>query len=55
MGRLPAGTIVEVLSGPVCNEGYVWFEVLLTEGRGWTVETPIGSGDYWLEPWYPNN
>ncbi len=43
--RLPPGTVFTVTDGPVCADGYIWYEV---DGRGWTAE---GSADrYWLEP-----
>jgi hypothetical protein len=49
VGQLPGGTTFGVLDGPVCNDGYAWYEVTLNSDiTGWTAE---GSADtYWLAP-----
>src|SRR5262249_28630715 len=45
---LPAGQQVDVLGGPVCADGFQWWQVKADQTQGWTVE---GSGsDYWLVP-----
>jgi hypothetical protein len=48
LGVLPAGTILTILDGPVCADGFNWYYVQFTEGRGWTAG---GDGsEYWLQP-----
>lgn len=48
LGVFPAGTSLTILDGPVCADGYNWYYVQFTEGRGWTAE---GDGaEYWLQP-----
>jgi len=48
LGVLPAGTMVTVLSTPVCVDGFNWYNVQYTHGSGWTAE---GDGtEYWLQP-----
>ncbi len=48
-GNLPAGTIFEVLQGPICADGYLWYEIRGTEFIGWTAEG-TSNGSYFLEP-----
>jgi len=49
VAQLPYGTVVSVLEGYRCNLGYVWWRVLLDDGRtGWAAEGD--SADYYLEP-----
>jgi hypothetical protein len=38
IGQLPANTVVEVLDGPVCADGYAWWQVSAGASVGWTVE-----------------
>ena len=50
LGYIQPGEIVEVLTGPVCQNGWVWWNILSRETglNGWTSE---GDGtDYWLLP-----
>jgi hypothetical protein len=53
IGSLEPGTMVEILEGPVCADGLVWWKVSEDEWygggvAGWTAE---GDGkEYWLEP-----
>jgi len=52
--ELLPGTVVKVVDGPVCADGYVFWKVeseLIPGGSGWTAEGD-GSG-YWLEPYQP--
>lgn len=43
--QLRPGTVIRITDGPVCAEGFAWYEI---EDEGWTAE---GSSDeYWLEP-----
>jgi TolB protein len=54
IGMLPAGTLVDVLEGPVCTDQFVFWKVhstLIPGGTGWTAE---GNGsDHWLDPYNP--
>lgn len=50
LGLLPPGKAVEVIGGPECANGYLWWRIQFLEGDlvGWTAE---GQGsDYWLVP-----
>lgn len=48
LGRIPAGTEMMVLDGPICAEGYAWWQVDYNGIVGWAAEGTID--DYWLEP-----
>lgn len=49
IAQMPFGTVVTVLDGYRCNLGYVWWQVLMADGRtGWAAEGD--SADYYLEP-----
>ncbi|GAB4511732.1 MAG: hypothetical protein OHK0046_10230 [Anaerolineae bacterium] len=46
--RLEAGSVFQVLDGPICSDGFVWWQVRFNGSDGWTVE---GDGSsYFLEP-----
>jgi hypothetical protein len=51
IASLLAGTIVNIIEGPVCADGLIFWKVeneLISGGVGWTAE---GDGnEYWLEP-----
>lgn len=48
VGSIPSGSTFEVIRGPVCADGFAWWEVNYEGLIGWTAE---GSGDtYWTEP-----
>lgn len=50
VGQIAAGTVFDVLAGPTCADGYLWWQVESDADGvvGWTVE---GQGDeYWLLP-----
>lgn len=49
IARIPAGQVVALLSGPVCSEGFYWWEVNYNGLIGWTAEGN-GWNQYWLEP-----
>ena len=51
-GRIHAGETLDVLSGPVCADGYNWYEVRTQYFYGWTAEA--GDGEY-LGGQYPVN
>jgi Tol biopolymer transport system component len=51
VGSIPGGARFHVLDGPVCADGYAWWQVDYAGVVGWTVE---GAGnDYWVEPVLP--
>lgn len=48
LGNMPAGTVFIVLAGPVCADGYAWWQVNFNGIIGWTAEG-LGAA-YFLEP-----
>ena len=46
VGRISGGTVVEVRAGPICADGYHWYQVQSANISGWSAEG--GGGDYWL-------
>lgn len=63
LGFLRGGSSFTVLDGPVCAEGYVWWQVDYTPNdydtaefgdadsiTGWMAEGDPTSGEFWLEP-----
>jgi hypothetical protein len=49
LGRIPAGGVFSVISGPQCdNEGRYWWQVNYNGVTGWTAEGEYGV--YWLQP-----
>lgn len=50
VGLLQPGEKMEILEGPVCSQGWIWWRVrsLSTGLTGWTAEGDASS--YWLEP-----
>lgn len=48
VGEIPGGEPFSVLQGPVCSDGFNWWQVSYGALTGWTVE---GQGNvYWVEP-----
>jgi hypothetical protein len=48
IGSIPGGQTFTVLNGPICADGYTWWQVNYQGMIGWTAE---GEGTtYWLEP-----
>lgn len=48
IGNIPGGQSFSVLNGPICADGYTWWQVNYQGMVGWT---PEGEGaTYWLEP-----
>jgi len=49
IGAIYPGEVVIIVDGPVCNYGWILWEVLTTnDERGWTPET--NGDDYWILP-----
>lgn len=46
----PLRVIDRVISGPACNQGFVWWLVEIDGLVGWTAESNQSSNDYFLEP-----
>jgi len=49
VGRLPEGTEVKLLEGPVEADGYTWWRVEAGESSGWVAERSQ-EGVVWLQP-----
>jgi len=47
LGRIPAGATFQVIAGPVCNNGILWWQANYNGLIGWTGEGRAGY--YWLE------
>lgn len=45
----PGRVIDRVITGPVCNQGFVWWLVEFDGQTGWTAESNVATGDYFLE------
>ena len=48
IGNLSQGAIFTVLNGPVCRDGYNWWQVTASGLTGWTAEGEAGV--YWIDP-----
>ena len=48
VGRIEAGTVVQVGAGPICADGYNWYLVGNARLSGWAAEG--ADGEYWLLP-----
>jgi hypothetical protein len=48
IGRLTEGALFSVLNGPVCRDGYHWWQVTAAGQTGWTAEGE--NGVYWADP-----
>ena len=46
----PGRTIDRIISGPVCNQGFVWWLVEFDGQIGWTAESNAEADDYYIEP-----
>ena len=50
IAAIPSGGRFQVLDGPQCADGYVWWQVFYGGETGWTAEGDPDQGRYWLEP-----
>jgi len=48
IGQIPGGQQFSVMDGPVCADGFAWWQVNFNGIVGWTVEG--SANDYFLEP-----
>jgi hypothetical protein len=48
IGQIPAGDLFRVLVGPLCADGYVWWEVNYAGTLAWTAEGEQGADQSWL-------
>jgi WD40 repeat protein len=48
LGEIPGGGIFDILAGPQCANGLVWWQVSYDGRIGWTVEGRDST--YWIEP-----
>lgn len=49
VGSIPGEGVFDVLDGPICAEGFTWWQVSYLFLTGWTVEG--NATDYWLQPY----
>lgn len=51
VASLPPGTVIaQILDGPACANGVVWWQVQHANNIGWVPESNLGSNVYYLEP-----
>ncbi|QPC83499.1 toll/interleukin-1 receptor domain-containing protein [Phototrophicus methaneseepsis] len=43
----------EVIAGPACAEGYVWWRIRSGDDTGWTAESSFEENTYYIEPFPP--
>jgi uncharacterized protein YraI len=50
VGQIKPGEEVEITGGPVCQDGYIWWQIISVSTRlsGWTSEGD--NNNYWLIP-----
>ena len=48
VGKLNAGEEMFIVGGPVCEDGYFWYQAIADDVSGWTAAG--GSDGHWLEP-----
>lgn len=51
VGQIPGGSIFEVLEGPECAGGFLWWRVQYENVTGWTVEG--NASEYFVDPVVP--
>ena len=51
LGVIQPGRVIDrIISGPACNQGFVWWLVEIDGQIGWTAESNAASDDYYIEP-----
>ncbi len=48
LGSIPGGDMFIVIGGPLCAEGFAWYQVNYNGIIGWTAEG--NASEYWVEP-----
>ena len=48
VGEVPGSAEFDVLDGPICADGFAWWQVHFENTTGWTAEGQ--DENYWLEP-----
>jgi WD40 repeat protein len=51
LSQIAGGSIFDVLAGPQCGEGLLWWQIDVDGQKGWTVEGRDET--YWIEPLLP--
>lgn len=51
VGQIPPGGIFEIMAGPACDDGIIWWQVNFDGVIGWTAEGQ--GGEFWIEPLPP--
>lgn len=46
----PSRTLDRVISGPVCNQGFVWWYIEIDGTLGWTAESNAADSSYFITP-----
>lgn len=50
IGQIPPGAFFDLLSGPVCANSFVWWNVDYAGKIGWTAEGDAATQTYWIQP-----
>ncbi len=50
IANAPPGQEFQIIDGPVCSDGFAWYQIEYDDVAGWTVEAD--NIEYWLEPSY---
>ena len=51
VGSIPGEAMFSVVGGPVCADGYTWWQVTYEGVTGWTAQG--SASEYWVEPVIP--
>ena len=50
IGVVRPGSSFEVLAGPACADGFVWWQIDHEDSVGWVAEGSASDSSYWIEP-----